>query len=254
VVWTLRTHRKNPKNPQNPKECFHQQGAVVIYGQAAYDRIQINHAVQGWVARMITSSRAFKHLCDRRHHGINTLSSSDFRQELMHVFSYEMVRASISGKGLDEHELQSLAHSVFQSLDPDDTDKVTLPEFVFAATSNEYLSMDDLVAMYDADRKRSFLERILDDTERDPEKINQKLKQTLERKRSKGLFIDVNEDHEDLKKYEWGYSLDERQISLDEVRLEKVLDEVVVVQDNDFAVPKEAVPPPISDFELREPP
>jgi len=112
-----------------------------IYYAAGKQRVQITSDLAGMMARMLCAIAAYELLAKDKSDGIT-------KQELE-----ERVRVAFSqSEELKDSEQQLLVDHVFAYLDPDDSGRIDLHEFVQVCISNEAVSVQDVAQLYNTDR------------------------------------------------------------------------------------------------------
>jgi hypothetical protein len=131
-----------------------------IYYATASEKVNINDEFHGVCARMMSNSASFRELTKQHDGRLVDGMTFDLLSEHMRVgFSKQL-----EDKTLTEKEIVKMTRLIMNGLDPSRDGEIDVGEFVATCASNEVLKIEDITQFFDENRKRSCLERLLDDT------------------------------------------------------------------------------------------
>merc|ERR1712096_565145 len=122
-----------------------------IYKASQAGKLDIAHSLHGFCVRLISAAHSFK--------SVSSETKTMTRDQV-----YELLREGfqkqINDGILSKEELERLVHKVMQDLDISG-DGVSIDEFINASCSNETVNAQDVANLFDSQRKRGILEKVL---------------------------------------------------------------------------------------------
>lgn len=123
-----------------------------VYRRVVYQQVKLQRECYGLAARLVSHSSAFKELQDTP----GGISESRLHQRFKGIFSHT--------EALDEAEISRFSKFVYDHMSHGGKDPaVDMEEYAMACSTNENLDFEALVGIFDANRKKSCLERFFAD-------------------------------------------------------------------------------------------
>lgn len=132
-----------------------------IYYKAACEELNVKKDCAGVVCRMMAAASAFRVMSRQADVPPGDVGPMAFDDVLACVAAcFDDLR----GKLLDDAELDNLANTIVHRLQKEGSEVITLQSYVDACAGCENMDLETVAHIFDADRKRTVIEKVFDDS------------------------------------------------------------------------------------------